>query len=68
MNWSKFSPSSDDTDAQSDAACTRPGSATSAFITTPPPIERPISATRSPSTGTSRDDRSALTAAITSAE
>jgi len=67
MNWSKFSPSSDDTHAHSEAACTRPGSAISAFITTPPPIERPINATRSSSTGTS-EARNALTAAMTSAE
>ena len=67
MNWSKFWPSSDETEAQGAAACTRPGSATSALRMTPPPMERPNSAIRSSSTGTVVDLRSALTALITSA-
>ena len=66
MNWRKFSASSEETEAQATPARARPGSATRARCTTPPPIDRPKSAIRSSSTGTSSVARSALTALTTS--
>ena len=66
-NCAKFSASRLDTDAQPTPAANSPGSATSAFIITPPPIDRPKSAMRSGSTRTSSEPLSARAAAIVSA-
>ena len=66
-NWAKFSASRLETEAHPTPAAKRPGSAASAFIITPPPIERPKSAIRSGSTRTSSEVRSAWSAATASA-